>query len=97
MGWNTRGHPYGLIAAAQAAKVVSAVPCGVVSVCLIANGTDLSTVTVYDHATAASGTVVCKMTTKNGSVYCPSKPDACSNGCVVKTEGTGGGCTISTE
>ena len=97
MGWNTKGHPFGLIAAAQAAVVVSAVPCGVVSVCLIANGQALSTVTVYDNATVADGTVVCKMTSLNGSVYCPTKPDACSNGCVVKTEGAGGGCTISIE
>jgi len=97
MGWNTRGTPHGLIAAAQAAEVVSAVPCGLVSVCLIANGTNLSTVTVYDNATEAGGTVVCKMTSLNGSVYCPTKPDACSKGCVVKTEGTGGGCTISIE
>lgn len=97
MGYNTRGHPYGLIAASQAAVIVSAVPCGVVTVNLIANGTNLSTVTVYDSKSAAGGIEVCKMTSLNGSVYCPCKPDACSKGCVVKTEGTGGGCTISIE
>lgn len=97
MGQATKGQPYGLIAADQAAEVVSAEPCGVVSVCLIADGTNLSKVSVYDNASAASGTEVCVMTSKTGAVYCPSKPDACSNGCVVKTEGTGGGCTLSIE
>lgn len=89
----SRGHPYGLIAASQTDVAVSTVPCGLVSVCLAANGSDLASVTVED---GASGTVVCKMTSKTGAVYCPSKPDACSIGCYVTT-GTNTEVTLSIE
>ena len=96
MGWNTRGHPYGKIVASQAAEVVSSEPCGVVSVVLTGDGTNVATCAVWDNASAASGTEVVVLATKESAIYCPSKPDACSNGCVVTT-GANSEVTLSTE
>lgn len=93
MGWNTRGHPYGQIPASQTDVEVSTEPCGVVSVVLIGDGTNLATCTVEDGAT---GTVVVALQTKETAVYTPSKPDACSVGCCVTT-GANSKATISIE
>ena len=96
MGWNTKGQPYGKIAVSQAAEVVSAVPCGVVSVVLSGNGTDTATCTVWDSAVLGAGTQVVVLATKESAIYCPSKPDACHIGCVVTT-GANSEVTISIE
>lgn len=93
MGWNTRGHPYGQIAASQTDEEVSAKPCGVVSVVLIGDGTNVATVKVEDGKT---GTVVVALLTKQTAVYTPAKPDACSVGCYVTT-GANSQATISIE
>jgi hypothetical protein len=101
MGWNTRGHPYGQVAASQDVEEISTVPCGVISVVLVGDGTNLATVTVYDNADeadydAAAGVEVVSLQTTETTVYTPSKPDACSRGCVVKT-GANSKATISVE
>lgn len=101
MGWNTRGQPHGQIAASQDVKEVSTEPCGVVSVVLVGDGTNLATVAVYDNESeadydAAAGTVVVALQTTETAVYTPSKPDACSKGCVVLT-GANSKATISIE
>ena len=69
--------------------IVSSVPCGVASIILAGNGTNLATIKLYDHASLASGGVIKALATKTSAVYEPAKPDSFANGCVAVVAGTG--------
>jgi len=71
--------------------VVFAKPCGVSSIILTGDSTNAASVKLYDHASAASGSVVKALAikTEGCAVYCPCKPDSFCNGCVAVVAGTG--------
>ena len=86
-----------------AAEVVSAVPCGLVSVIFVGDAATASTLTLYDHATAASGNIKKYLAKSSNAasdkaiVYCPSQPDAFSNGIVAIVTGTNALACVSIE
>ena len=83
--------------------VISAVPCGLVSLVLVGAVGTASSVTLYDHASAATGNKKKVLTTSDGTSapttvpYCPCKADAFSNGMFVVVTGTGAMAYISIE
>ena len=94
----TKGTPKDELAAGTA--VVCAEACGLVSVILVADGTNAATVKLYDHATAATGNVKKALAVKAASapecaVYTPSKPDRFANGIVAVVAGTGAKAYVS--
>ena len=71
---------------AEGTHIISAVPCGVISIVLVGDGTNAASIKLYNHASAVSGTVQMKLTTltaANCAVYTPCRPDAFSVGCVA--------------
>ena len=83
---------------AVATTVVSAVPCGVVSIILTGDSTNAASIKLYNHATTATTLVkALAITTEGCAVYCPSKPDAFSIGCVAVVAGTGAKGYVSIE
>jgi len=62
------------------------------SLILFGDGTNAPTLTIYDHASAASGKVVAKIVGKTTDVYLPivfTKPLYCENGIRAVLAGTG--------
>ena len=76
---------------AVATTVVFAGACGVSSIILTGDSSNAASIKLYDHATAASGSVVKALAikTEGCAVYCPAKPDSFVNGCVAVVAGTG--------
>lgn len=97
MGYNTRGQPQGIKTAGQ--YVISAIPCGLVSITLDNGAKTLCTATIHDVASAPPGadTVVVQLATKSTISYSPCKPDACSKGIVLTVAGAAAKCTLSLE
>lgn len=95
MPYNTKGKPVSELAVAT--TIVSAVPCGVVSIVVTGDGTNLATIKLYDHAATATGAVKKALASTTCSVYCPCKPDAFSVGVVVVVAGTGAKGYVSIE
>lgn len=80
--------------------IVSAVPCGVVSIILVGNGTNAASIKLYNHASTATGKVIKALALKAEScsaVYCPYKPDGFTTGCVAVVAGTGALGYVSIE
>lgn len=80
--------------------VVSAVPCGLVSVILVGVSLVASTIKLYDNAAAAEGTVKKQLkvgTLQEVAVYCPCKPDAFSNGIVAVVSSDAAKAYVSIE
>ena len=82
--------------------IISATPCGVISIILIPAAGTASSIKLYDHAATATGNVKKQLTagttdTSEAIVYCPSRPDAFSVGCVAVVAGTGAKAYISIE
>ena len=72
--------------------IVSAVPCGVVSIILVGDGTNAASIKLYNHASTATGKAIKALALKAEScsaVYCPYKPDGFTTGCVAVVAGTG--------
>jgi hypothetical protein len=72
--------------------VIYAGPCKLVSVQVIADGTNAATSILYDNATAASGTAVSKLAVDATLVeasFCPPVPIQCNNGLYLDLGGTG--------
>ena len=84
---------------AVATTVVSAVPCGLVSIILTGDSTNAASIKLYDHAATATGAVkkMLAIKTEGSAVYCPCKADAFSVGCVAVVAGTGALGYISIE
>jgi len=81
---------------------MSAVPCGLVSLILVAAAATASSVTLYDHASATTGEKKKVLTTGGANtpttvVYCPAIPDAFSNGIFAVVTGTGAMAYLSIE
>jgi len=76
---------------AAATTVVFAGTCGVSSIILTGDSTNAASIKLYDHATAATGSVVKALAikTEGCAVYCPCEPDSFVNGCVAVVTGTG--------
>lgn len=77
---------------AEGTTVVFAKPCGLGSIILVADGTNIATIKIYDHAASATGSVIKALATITSAVYTPAKPDSLANGCVavvVCASGTG--------
>ena len=90
MSLNLRGNPVDELN--KATHVVSDVPCGVISIVLVGDGTNAATVKLYNHASAVSGNVkkglaIAASATNVTAVYCPCKPDSFSTGCVAVVTG----------
>jgi len=83
---------------AAGTHIISAVPCGLVSMILI-GGTGTSTLKLYDHAATATGDVVKGLATelKISIVYAPVTPDAFATGMVAVVGGTGALAYLSIE
>jgi len=81
----------GVELAVGADRVVSAVPCGVVSIILTSDGTTASTIKLYDHASASSGLTPIKALATKADVCCvvytPCKSDSFANGCIAVVAG----------
>jgi len=79
----------GVVLAIGADRIVSAVPCGLVSIILTA-GSDTATIKLYDSATVSGGTVIKALSAVLGTVaiYTPCKPDSFANGIVAVVTGT---------
>ena len=63
----------------------------------LSDGTNLSTVVIYDNASAASGTVVAKALSNSSqptSIQSFDNPVKCDNGITVTVTGTGSGAII---
>lgn len=80
---------------AEGTHIISAVPCGVISIVLIGDGTNLGTIKLYNHASTASGTIQMSLAVKTEvcMVYTPCKPDAFSVGCVAVVANVSGTST----
>jgi len=64
---------------------------------LLTPGSALSTITLYDNASAASGTVLAKLTAvANGASvqFSPAAPYVFTNGCYADIDGTGANATV---
>lgn len=64
---------------------------------VIADGTNAATVIIYDHASAASGTVLCKVVVDAGATYEVAMPDGgivVNNGIYLDIGGTGAECIV---
>ena len=70
---------------AEGTTVVHAGPCGLGSIILIGDGTNLATIKLYDHATTATGAVIKQLSiiVTPTAVYTPAKPDSFANGIVA--------------
>lgn len=85
--------------------LVSAVPCGVVSVTVTAVAAQEATIKLYDVAAVGDISVVIKTLSCGGTsgiavsvVYCPCKSDSFANGCVaVVSGGAGALASVSIE
>lgn len=78
---------------AEGTTAVSTVPCGLVSIILVGDGTNLGTIKLYDVAAVGDITTVVKalaVKTDGSAVYCPCKPDAFSVGIVAVVANTSG-------
>ena len=77
---------------AEGTTIVSAVPCGVISIILVGDGTNLGTIKLYDHAATATGNIKKALSVKTNDciVYTPCRPDAFSVGCVAVVTNTSG-------
>ena len=72
-------------------RVVSALPCGLGSIILIADGTNIATIKLYDHKSASAGLNPIKaMATKESAVYTPAKSDSFANGIIAVVVCAGG-------
>lgn len=79
---------------AKGSHVVSAVPCGVISVTVAAAAGEEATIKLYDVAAIADIATVIKTLSCGGAsgiaasvVYCPCKADSFANGCVAAVSG----------
>ena len=70
--------------------IVSAVPCGVVSIILTGASSTACSIKLYNHAATATGEVIKGLITNEAisAVYAPSKPDGFTTGCVAVVAGT---------
>lgn len=78
-------------------SVISARPCRLMSVQVIADGTNAATAILYDNASAASGTVVAKIIVDATLTYEAFTSDCgieCSNGLYLDIGGTGAECVV---
>lgn len=85
----------GLLAADSA---VSARPAAVTSVTLVGDGTNASSVTVYDSASTNSGKVVAKLSVTAAAPFAFAhfdSPVSCINGIYVDVSGTGPGVIVT--
>lgn len=76
----------------SADTAICARPCILMGVQLLADATNAATVVLYDHATAASGTVIDKVKVIATGVYEESKHSdgvVCQNGIYADVTGTG--------
>ena len=81
---------------------VSTVACGLISIILLADGTNEASIKLYDHAASATGDVKKALAIKAASnpeyaVYTPCKSDSFANGIVAVVAGTGAKAYISIE
>lgn len=85
--------------------LISAVPCGVVSVVIVAAAGEEATIKLYDVAAVGDIVTVIKTFSCGGTsgiaatiVYCPCKSDSFANGCVaVVSGGSGALASVSIE
>ena len=82
---------------AVATTVVLAKPCGLASIIVTGNGTNLASIKIYDHAASATGSVIKALANKQCAVYTPAKSDSLANGCVAVVAGTGAKGYVSVE
>jgi len=71
-------------------------PCGLGSMIIVGDGTNLATIKLYDHAATATGEVIKQLAVKTttSAVYCPAKPDSFVNGIVAVVSGGKGYVSI---
>lgn len=85
----------GLVSSSSA---VSAVPCRLVAVELIPDGTNASGVVLYDNASAASGTAIAKLaipaSTTAPQVFALNHAVVCHSGIYASLSGTGGNVIV---
>ncbi len=84
----------------SASGVISAGPCGLAGVSCFTNGTNAGTLTIYDNASAASGTVLAQLAVPaanlGAQIMFPANVKAV-NGVYASLSGTGASFIVTTE
>lgn len=94
------GTSSGLLAASQAVMGGNSSPCSgrLLSIHLIADGTNAATVTIYDNPSAASGLVLAKLSIPAGETYVdahlPGDGMVANQGLYASLSGTGAACIV---
>ena len=81
---------------AEGTHIISATPCGVISIVLVGDGTNAASIKLYNHAATATGAVqmsLATLTASNCAVYTPCRPDAFDTGCVAVVASASGVAT----
>lgn len=81
---------------AEGTHIISTVPCGVISIVLVGDGTNAASIKLYNHAATATGTVQIALATLTSgccAIYTPCRPDAFDVGCVAVVASAAGVAT----
>ena len=81
---------------AEGTHIISATPCGVISIVLVGDGTHAASIKLYNNTSTAGGTIemsLATLTASNCAVYTPCRPDSFDTGCVAVVASASGVAT----